>query len=38
MTPEYYSDLYKRYATYVRDYSGNRIVKIACGPGGIDYN
>jgi alpha-N-arabinofuranosidase len=37
MTPEYYSDLYKRYATYVRDYPGNRIVKIACGPGGIDY-
>ncbi|HOK66197.1 MAG TPA: alpha-N-arabinofuranosidase [Anaerohalosphaeraceae bacterium] len=38
MTPEYYSDLFKRYATYVRNYSGNQIVKIACGPGGIDYN
>lgn len=38
MTPEYYSDLYKRYATYVRNYSGNRIRKIACGPGGEDYN
>ncbi len=38
MTPEYYADLYKRFQTYVRNYSGNRIVKIACGPGGIDYN
>jgi alpha-N-arabinofuranosidase len=38
MTPEYYSNLYRRYATYVRNYSGNEIVKIACGPGGIDYN
>ncbi len=38
MTPEYYSDLYKRYATYVRNYSGNRLLKIACGPGGVDYH
>ncbi len=38
MTPEYYADLYKRFQTYVRNYSGNRIVKIACGPGGVDYN
>ncbi len=36
MTPEYYADLYKRYQTYVRSYSGNRIVKIACGPS--DWN
>ena len=34
MTPEYYSDLYRRYQTYVRSYSGNRIVKVACGPNG----
>jgi len=34
MTAEYYADLYKRFQTYVRSYSGNRIVKIACGPGG----
>ena len=32
MMPEYYSDLYKRYATYVRNYSGNKITKVACGP------
>jgi len=36
MTPEYYADLYKRFQTYVRSYSGNRIVKVACGPG--DFN
>ncbi len=33
MTAEFYADQYKRYQTYVRNYSGNRIVKIACGPG-----
>ena len=38
MTPEYYSDLYKRYQTYVRNYPGSKITKVACGPGGTDYN
>ena len=38
MTPEYYSDLYKRYQSYVVNLSGNHINKIACGPGGTDYN
>ena len=36
MTAEYYADLYRRFQTYVRSYSGNRIVKVACGPGGTD--
>ena len=27
----------KRYATYVRNYPGNNITKVACGPGGADY-
>jgi alpha-N-arabinofuranosidase len=36
MTPEYYADQYKRYATYVRNFGGNRIFKIACGPNGGD--
>jgi alpha-N-arabinofuranosidase len=31
MEPEYYADLYKRYATFTRDYSGNRLYKVACG-------
>jgi len=37
MTPEFYADQYKRYATYVRNLSGNRVYKIACGPNGGDY-
>ena len=31
MRPEFYADLYRRYQTYVRNFSGNRIYKIACG-------
>jgi alpha-N-arabinofuranosidase len=38
MTPEYYSDVYKRYQTYVRNLSGQRPVKIACGSNDADYN
>lgn len=36
MTAEYYSDLYRRYATYVRNFSGNKITRIANGPSGRD--
>lgn len=38
MTPEYYAYEYKRYATYLRNFSGNRLHKIACGPNVADYN
>lgn len=31
MDPAYYSDLYKRFATYVRDYSGTEITRVASG-------
>jgi len=34
MTPEYYSDLYRRFSVYARDWSGNRLQRIAAGPGG----
>ena len=37
MRPEYYADQYRRYQTYVKNFSGNRIFKIACGPSGADY-
>lgn len=37
MRAEYYADLYRRYQTYVRRLSGNRLEKIACGPNGADY-
>jgi alpha-N-arabinofuranosidase len=38
MTAEYYSDLYNRFQTYVRNYSSNRIVKVACGPGSVNFH
>ncbi|MDX9755189.1 MAG: alpha-N-arabinofuranosidase [bacterium] len=31
MTPEYYADLYIQFQTYLRNFSGNRLFKIACG-------
>ncbi len=31
MRPEFYADLFRRYQTYVRNFSGNRIYRIACG-------
>lgn len=31
MRPEYYADEYRRYATFVKNYSGNRIQKMAVG-------
>ncbi|HON93306.1 MAG TPA: alpha-N-arabinofuranosidase [Sedimentisphaerales bacterium] len=37
MKPEYYADQYRRYQTYVKNFSGNRIFKVACGPNGADY-
>ena len=38
MTPEYYSDLYRRYALYARDYGENKLYRIACGASGDDYH
>ena len=38
MTPEFYSDLYKRYATYCRNYDGNTLYKVASGATDYDYN
>lgn len=38
MTPDYYADQFRRYATYVKNYSGNRIYKIACGANDWDTN
>ena len=32
MRPEYYRDVYKRYATYCRNYGDNRLYKVAGGP------
>ena len=38
MRPEYYADVYKRYQTFCRNYSGNKLYRIACGPSSADYN
>lgn len=38
MRPEYYCDLYRRYSSYCRDFSGNKLYKVACGPNATDYN
>ena len=38
MRPEYYSDLYRRYAVYCRNYDGNKLYKIASGASDYDYN
>ncbi len=38
MTPEYYSDNFRRYNTFVKDYPGNKIYRIASGSNGDDTN
>ena len=38
MRPEYYSDLYRRYAVYCRNYDGNNLYKIASGASDYDWN
>lgn len=37
MRPEYYADEFRRYQTYVRNYDGNKIYKIACGSHDHNY-
>ena len=38
MTPEFYSDNFRRYNTFVKDYPGNKIYRIASGSDGDDTN
>lgn len=38
MRPEYYSDLFRRYGTYLRNYDGHNLYKIASGASDKDYN
>ena len=38
MRPEYYADEYRRFATFVKDYSGNRIQRFASGASDFNYN
>jgi len=37
MRPEYYADNYRRFNTFVKNYPGNRIYRIACGANAEDY-
>ena len=37
MTANYYADLMRQYSTFCRDYAGNRMIKVACGPYGENY-
>ena len=38
MRPEYYADLYRRYACFCRNYGGNELFRVACGPNRDDYH
>ena len=39
MVPEYYSNLYRQYQTFIRQYDPKKkIFKIACGPNADDFN
>ncbi len=38
MRPEYYADEYRRYNTFVKNYSDTKIYRIACGANAGDYN
>jgi alpha-N-arabinofuranosidase len=37
MTPEFYADQYKRFATYCRNYGDNRLYRVASGASDYDY-
>lgn len=37
-TPEEYSNVYRRYQTYARDFDGNKLYKIASGASDYDYD
>lgn len=38
MRPEFYSDMFRRYQSYCKNYGDNKLYKIACGPNADDYN
>jgi alpha-N-arabinofuranosidase len=37
MTAEFYSNVMKQYATFLKNYSGNNLYRVACGPYGDNY-
>jgi alpha-N-arabinofuranosidase len=38
MRPEYYADVYRQYATFIKNHSGNRIQRLAVGSHDDNYN
>lgn len=38
MRPEYYADNFRRYNTFVKNYSGQKIRRVACGANSEDYH
>jgi alpha-N-arabinofuranosidase len=38
MRPEYYADVYRHYQTFLKNFPGNKLYKIAVGPNGGDWN
>jgi alpha-N-arabinofuranosidase len=38
MTPEYYADNFRRYNTFIKNYGGDKIYRIACGASDSNYN
>jgi alpha-L-arabinofuranosidase len=38
MRPEFYADNYRRYSTFLKNYGGNQLFRVACGAGGEDYH
>ena len=37
MRPEFYADQFRRYNTFVKNYPGNQIYRVACGANAADY-
>jgi alpha-N-arabinofuranosidase len=37
MTPEFYADNFRRYATFLKSYPGNEVLRMACGANEDDY-
>lgn len=38
MRPEYYADEFRRYNTFIKDFAGNKIYRVASGSNGSDMN
>lgn len=38
MTADFYGDVMRRYSTYLNNYAGNRLYRVACGPSDFNYD